>query len=570
MTAVEVHNVSPETVYTPCVTANKDEEGRTGCKYVQKYRRLQDETEYENVDLLIGNHQHALNEKYIADRVVILDEFNSGPFLNRFPSDNNIRDDPADLVSHFLTSHDSLPLNDITDIIEARIEQSDRLLTAVDWLKDTGVDRESARELLEITPSPFETTHVLTPLLTLSLLLMEKKSLGMEHVHAPDHWEAAGVSRGVQCARDRNSGEMVILDPPRLTSAKQVVGLDALPTEKMWEAVYDCSFTTKQILPRDRLDTYLRDAFDMQLVQLADGSNLYSGGNVSSRDDKRFKAVRIIEDSTYPVIAPKKALEEYRSRSNSSWFEQCIKSDPDCTTSEYSTGDLCALNYASITSSNKFAEESLGFVSGCPYPGDDIVTQWSVLCGEATEPNRSPDGGLTGFTGFGDDIYRHFTSNKVFQAILRFGRSDEIEDTTTVYVNTQALPEFLSASIEYTIKDERNALKEVLGIEALINAAWDEDQFSKQTASTLNTKITEQLYEQNRGDTGDVSNDHIRSILRSLDEDLIIRYEDAATGGADQYRWDGDEALHRCRIDDRSNYLLRSGATLYFLRLEED
>lgn len=68
-----------------------------------------------------------------------------------------------------------------------------------------------------------------------------------------------------------------------------------------------------------------------------------------------------------------------------------------------------ARNYAKVLSSNLFKNESVGFVSGSPFPGDDVVKQWAALCGEATEPERDGtgnSGSLNGFSGFGEEIYR--------------------------------------------------------------------------------------------------------------------------------------------------------------------
>lgn len=54
----------------------------------------------------------------------------------------------------------------------------------------------------------------------------------------------------------------------------------------------------------------------------------------------------------------------------------------------------------------------------------------------------SPDQGEEKDYGqVGNHIYRHFVHNEVLQAILRFGRQGQ---SSTVYVNTQAIPDWLT------------------------------------------------------------------------------------------------------------------------------
>lgn len=119
--------------------------------------------------------------------------------------------------------------------------------------------------------------------------------------------------------------------------------------------------------------------------------------------------------------------EEVRSRTQNLITEACQSEDP-------------------VLSSTRFKDESLGFISGSPYLGDQVVKQWCALRSEATQPERSDDetGGSTleFSTNLGETIYRYFTHVLVFQAILRFGRTPGGPvDRSTVYVNTSASPE---------------------------------------------------------------------------------------------------------------------------------
>jgi len=54
------------------------------CDYMEKMETIDEEI--ESIDLLIGHHSHCKRRQYIRDRIVIIDEFNPGPFLQSFPN----------------------------------------------------------------------------------------------------------------------------------------------------------------------------------------------------------------------------------------------------------------------------------------------------------------------------------------------------------------------------------------------------------------------------------------------------------------------------------------------------
>lgn len=66
--ARNLHFKKGREVYTPCQLPDDP------CPYIEALDRVQPD-ELAEIDLLIGNHQHAYNEGYLEDRIVIFDEF---------------------------------------------------------------------------------------------------------------------------------------------------------------------------------------------------------------------------------------------------------------------------------------------------------------------------------------------------------------------------------------------------------------------------------------------------------------------------------------------------------------
>lgn len=543
-------------VSMPCHTE------QSPCEYVAKRERLNDN--FDDIDILIGNHQHAYNPRYLLNRIVIFDEFNPDPFLESFPSaDSNISDSPHELVSEFLQSVDEIPLENITDLIEARAREDEDYNASLDWFLERGADEQTVKKVLGITSARYNTAHKLSAFLTSSLLVMEKAGSDMELAYDPELWEELGVSSEIRCVRDRSSGKMLVLEPPPLETAQQVIGLDAVPVKRMWNAVFGREFDKKQVLERNSIDRYLKEGLEIDVIQVTESRHPYSGGRISLRDQQRFALVRNLEGREFPVISRKRALKQYQSRD---WFGKCVES------AENGDGEYRVQNYGSVLSSNRFKDDSLGFISGSPYPGDDVVKQWCALCGESAQPVRSDDktiGSTLEFsTDLGETIYRHFTHDLVFQAILRFGRTPgESVDRSTVYVNTSASPEWISPR-ELTIDDWFSATKRVAVVEELIRASDSDDRQSWQTIETLHKAVNKRL-EATGSDVDSVNKEWVRNVLQDENlVDCIERDPGAGWNGADLFRWNEEESLQQTiGIVNPADHLLVTDTYAMFLKI---
>jgi len=552
-----------EDIYTPCVA------GESGCEYMRLRREIATGLESGNIDLLIGNHKHAQNSKYIAGRIVIFDEFNPSPFIQKFPSESDliVSDHPGEIVSDFLThlsehEEDSFPTDtyeDLTDLLLHRDDQNS-LGAALDWFEQNGVTRADIRDLSEYGVSAYkhDSSHLLAPFLTLGLLCMRKLGKGIEVAPPPDEyhlprvheaWEVSGLQEHHRCVRNRNTGEVFVLTPPDVSPAEQVIGLDALPSKQLWDLVFasGSKFDHRKIIRRQDYSRYLSSALNMTVKQIGDGRYPYAKGKVSKKDKYRFAAIKNLEKERFSLISTKNALRDYDLRNQIGPF---VKSAPESLRSDHSR-QFSVLNYAKVLSTNIFAEEDLGVVSGLPNPGYEVVRRWAAMCGEEVvlSGNKKPT-----FKGTAEEVYHHFNQHQVVQAILRFGRHRSVwnDGGSTVYVNTTALPDWFDPDEDLTVEA---GTKGTSLIEFLIRAKRTDDKrpMSEQNVNSINENLDINIDES-----------YIHEIMQNLMQEGFISTSDKGSRGI-LYEWTGDDGLVSLSGAIDKSHLLRIGHKLYLL-----
>lgn len=555
---------------TPC--------GRS-CEYFEAMERIDDEI--ESIDLLIGHHSHCNRQQYVQDRIVIIDEFNPDPFLHSFPDDSsNVIDDPGEIIPAFLnavaeddTGFPAETYRDVTDLLQRR-DGPTEWAEAIEWFQKNHANRFEAQhaEFVEPNLEQYNSAHAYAPFLTFSLLCMERIGPGIELAPPPDRplndtWQGAGLGPATKCLRDRNTGEMYILEPPDLSSAAQVIGLDGTPTVELWNLLFapETGFEHKQVISRDDFTTYLRSAMNMSLIQIGDGWHPYAGGDISDLDEDRFAAIQALEDEDFALISTKRALEKYRQRGIIGAFivnrsQGRNTEDDDNRVSE----DHHALHYALVKSSNDFETEPTGVVTGMPHPGDDLVKLWAGFCGRSVEITGDDDTAEEkSFGDFGDKIYRHFAHNQVVQAILRFGRHESVYENegATVYISTYALPEWFNVDREYDVQS-REKESAVLAKLFEVYQAEDRPALSFRTVRKICDSI-------NADETlPEISQRGTRDALERLgSKDYILLKEDSGEYSADIYRWDGDGQL--LEADNGDRFLLVNDE-IHVLAVEDD
>lgn len=512
------------------------------CRYVKKRERL--EAQGETADLLIGHHTHSYNDTYVDDRIVVLDEFNPSPFLREFSvtADNGR---PSELIPDFIRqaseAEEDFPtttVEDLTACIENRGSESARE-TVFEWFSEHGASREAAKasySFFSISDYRYNQTHFSAPFLLLALFSMDQVSAGFERApprtDAPevlDTWMEADVPANRIAVRNRNTGAMYLLDPPDLSSAQQVIGLDALPTIELWDLLFapETSFDHRQVLAREDYTTYLRNALNMRIIQMGDGRYPYSGGRVSDLDETRFAAVAEREDEPFALISPQQALNTYDRQG---LLDRYVQGSSSIENWNHDSSNA-ALNYATVRSSNEFANEPLGIVSGAPSPGDDVIQRWAALCGYAAEPTTTDNGKSYGEQA--DRIFQYFVHHQVVQAILRFGRDEDVwrNEGTTVYVNTTALPDWFDADGELHVVTESKT-RTILN-QLRVAARPQTDLLPVQTVASLADNLDH-----------DISTEHIREVLQTYHDRGFVRVrENAGPGAADQYIWAEDDPV---------------------------
>ena len=526
------------------------------CKYMSQLKQLESKT--SSIDVLIGHHSHSYRELYVQDRIVIFDEFNEGAFSSRYPNpDSNITDDPRktipDLLDNLNKHADGFPskhFKDFTDLLVNR-EDPDKREKAVDWIVSTGASRSVAEDLeyLKVNDYRYNNTHLEALFLTLSLLCMRRVGEEIEMAPHPDDnyydmWKEAGLNPSLRVVHDRNTGQMHVWRPPDLSNADQVIGLDGTPTLKLWNMLLppndDTEFDHRKVIDRSDFMNYIRSGLNMSLVQTGDGAHNYAGGRTSDKDEDRFAAIQAIENQSFPLISTKKALNQYAHDDLLDGYVESINDEDEDT---YQFEWLRALNFGSLRSSNVFENDSLGVVSGTPYPGDDIIKAWVGLCGE--KATVEDDGLDKTFQPFGEDIFEHFAHHQVIQGILRFGRNESITEDggATVYVNTQLLPPWFSIENELDIHTDS---KELAVVHQLKNRFESTDRQSEQLFSV------QKMVDEFQGLSGDSKNSISESQARKVLKKLVNRgmasvKKDHGKGGADLYKWN-EETIVRNTI----------------------
>lgn len=563
-------------VYTPCHSEKGNE-----CEYMERLSEIEDDLEDGNIDFLIGNHKHALNSDYVKDRIVVFDEFNPNPFLERFPSGDGVRDDdhPGQMVSYFLKSlsdnDEPFPTDRFEDITDILVHRNDRksLEEALEWFVDHGVSRGDLKNLdfFQVTSFKEEPTHRLAPLLTLALLSMRKVGGGIELAPPPEEynlpqvtesWRKATGKVGVRCIRSRDTGQIHVLRPPDLRSAEQVIGLDAFPSISLWNQIFapHSEFEHHQVIPREEFSNYLGTTLNMEVIQLGQGRYPYAGGRVSPHDGLRFEAIRLTEDRQFALISTKKALEAYDNRK---WLRPFVKQTDQYDSEDY--GDFAILNYGKVESSNELQKEDLGVVSGSPFPGYQPMKIWAGFCGEAVripEEGKEPE-----FEGIVDEIYRYLNHNRVIQAALRFGRHPEVIERggSKVYVNTTAIPAWFQP--DERLRVEVNG-KKIKILECLINSRLrDPKEYEEcDDEKSIDHYISYQTISTIRDQTGISWKTIERHLEWFLEAELVSRAEPVRYNTT-AYRFEALDEIEEIDSPNHSHWLWNDGR-IFFLSLE--
>lgn len=461
------------------------------CRYLKAWKDL----DPERTNVLIGHCQHAYIQSLIEDRVVVIDEFPGNAFITHF-------ENPEPTISAFLTEY-NLGYSDFTDLLE---NGSANDIAFAIQSEDPPRDRNPNLVLRNSTRN----LHALAGPLTFGLVGRIDLENGFEstrryvyhdsaqaYVPVPNDLPRTILLKNHVVVRNRKTNEMWVLSPPDLSTAAGIVGLDGTPTRMLWDLVTDQNFSHHRVLDPAEVDQYLKNVQGYTIKQAGNGIKPYSSGNYVSLDHDAalILGVDVNHNEGPCLITSKKALQEYENAGLLKWVKD-------------------SMYYGTVKSSNRFAGQQVGIVSGAPHPGDHVFQRWGAFMGHSIpSPNQ---GKQKDYGPIGNHIYRHFVHNEVLQAILRFGRQGQ---SSTVYVNTQAIPDWLT--IDSTLDVARFTGGKTREIVDFLREHKGEDI----TQNRISRKCS-------------VSVGTVSRVLKEMEGNYVEKYENLGKNGAHLYDWD--------------------------------
>ncbi|MFD1563094.1 hypothetical protein ACFR99_05995 [Haloarchaeobius amylolyticus] len=364
----------------------------------------------DEYDVLIGHYSHAYKPQTVENRIAVFDESPVDDFVQKFNGDEVTK-----AVSAYLDDAEDPPFDEFTDLVENRGESVDRD-TAREWFNKQTLTRDGQRVLANAK----DDAHALSPVLAYTVFAAKDLGNGWESVTV-DAQTNSSIDTSYIAARDRSSGDLFLVNPPALADAIGVVGLDGTAIPELWHLVVDDQLEHQRVLDDDERREYISECLNYTVIQTAQTSKPYSGGQHVKpvQDRELFDAIARREDTSPALITSKTAISQYQEKGSLS-----------------SVGSM--KNYGGFKGSNEFDDERVGIIAGSPHYGDDYVKRWGALADERVE--RRGYGMDTDYGTFGNLVLRNMREHSVFQALMRYGRDD---DGATVYVHTAALPDWI-------------------------------------------------------------------------------------------------------------------------------
>ena len=399
---------------------------------------------------------------------------------------------------------------------------------------DAAHEREALADALYDEPDrewyiEHEDAHTLAPALARAVFNAEERANGRragKTVHEPPRLEAN--------ARDGDSWNRewvtVVLDDsneiqqvrctPDFSAARSVIGLDAHPSEPVWQANTTPWMSTRSVLDDDERRLWRRYERGLRVVQVGDATRPLSGSNAEDwLDDDRLRALLDhLRDEFGADFETAITTAQVESRLESLMVEAGISS-PEL------------MHYGEEKSRNDFAGEQVGLVNGCMDPGDGYVVDLLAELDLDAEPEtaESDDGDEYRARGrgfVGDDagaataVLESVRANHVAQGAGRYARDADSDGSATVFVRTDAAP---TGFVDV----------EVPGVD------WTFTELQREIVTELRDAPGHRTAREIAEAVG-CSKEHVRQTLDRLeDRDVVQALHSAAEHGASTYADDG-------------------------------
>lgn len=470
---------------SPSSIHRKTDACEESCEYMERLPELNGEERaksipLDNYDVLIGHTTHSHVEPYIRGRTVFFDDISKLAFIERH--------EVTDSKLNAILENDLFPCSTTDEIYQALGDEESRL--------------DAIEKLEEIQFRPWDdddsTTHGDAYKIVETLLKATELDNGFAYYQYDadsdeDRRSYIGVKDG--------DGSVHLMSRPQIgdggyhdSPPDSVIVLNGYPITYEDEAVWINwrlgidSRLVKPLLEEERKQ-YYREIMDMSIIQTTQHIKPYSSGEhvAETTDSKLIKLIAREHDKDVPIISTLAALDEFDE-------------------SELPISDK--MNFASVESNNRFKDEDVGVVIGSP---EWKIHQKVKLVGAFMMNSLEWNGGRGLEKSFGDGgnpIMKAFREDMVGQAILRFGRDQDIDDTT-VYVHTSAIPEDIPVTEEFD---------EDLGGSYTSTAEQIRRYMSQADGEVFETS---KLY-----DNIEATNQHVRKELK--DKELFRKVEDGA------------------------------------------
>lgn len=239
---------------------------------------------------------------------------------------------------------------------------------------------------------------------------------------------------------DKQGSLRQIHQPPDLSEARCVIGLDAFPSLHLWRLNTVEDLQIQSVLTSDERSHWRTDRRGLNIVQVGRYDRPYTQGWRGKHSNEKAKT--IINE----------LRRHYGAAFRTSISSKSIEDDVKRMLSDVGVEKPATMHFGNLKSRNDFDGESVGLVVGCIDPGDDRILDLLALRDLNALPKFDQNGEREygrEFEGPDADAAAEFLAsvreNNLAQAVGRYARDPEDEDSEAiVYVWSSALPDSLT------------------------------------------------------------------------------------------------------------------------------
>jgi len=379
--------------------------------------------------------------------------------------ENNIAvDEQPDYRAELSTERIRRAITAYLQAIDAPVTTWEQFVTLArhdDYQDDAAAERDAVDAMLRTQPGrewylEDDDAHVLAPALARAIFRAEDRGNGRRvgktphepprldaNAHDEDSWNREWVS----VVLDTDNEVRQVRVAPDFSAARSLVGLDAHPSEPVWQVDTVPWIQSREVLDATERRLWRRYERGLRVVQVGDATRPLSGEKATEWfDQDRDRIATLLTH----------LREEYGADWRTAITTAQVEDDLEGVMHEAGVTSPELMHYGEEKSRNDFAGETVGLVNGCMDPGDGFVLDLLAeldLDAEVETAEVEQDGETVekrakgrGFDGADAEaasaVLASVRENHVAQAAGRYARSpDDPTATATVFVRTDAAPD---------------------------------------------------------------------------------------------------------------------------------